>query len=375
VKSHEFEPQSDCLDSNSLSVFGGAKLEVTPFNEEKPSPLSFSRAYSLALAPQIIYTDSQLLKILVSSKVYRQVDFLAMGSWWIYTANKSPSKSTESDELESSSQEGRLIRVPTSREDVAFADSSIDLRSKRLVMKVLRFLMDYKEQSELWEDYREKPFAEFLAQRFKLTPLLMDLFVGLTLSTSSPDSLTTDFALPRLARHLTSLGRLGSSFSSVIPKWGGLSEIAQVSCRAGAVGGAVYMLGTGITQIKQADEGKGSENTERIVQLSNGDVVKSKVVVGSTETSSSGIQKQRRQISSTARISHLITIVSSSLTGLFTNTSEGDPTPAGSVVIFPAGSLDSSTNPVYLFIHSSDTGECPKGQCKYRILASTILVI
>jgi Rab proteins geranylgeranyltransferase component A len=349
-------------DSPSSNVFGGAKLEITSFDGDEGSPLSFSRAYSLALAPQLIYTDSELLKILVSSKVYRQLDFLAMGSWWIYARD-------------TAAPEGKLIRVPTSREDVAFADSAIDLRSKRLLMKVLRFVMEYEEQSELWEEFRKRPFTEFLVQRFKLTPLLMDLFTGLSLSTFSAEDTATEFALPRVARHLRSIGRLGPGFSSIIPKWGGLSEIAQVSCRAGAVGGAVYMLGTGITQINRSNDESDSEINESTVQLSNGNIVKSKIVIGSEEAITPEITQRRSQPSSCERISHSISMVSSSLAGLVPVPSEGEPSPAGSVVIFPPGSIDSSMNPVYLFIHSSDTGECPKGQCKSFSCANTTFVI
>lgn len=42
-----------------------------------------SRAYSLALAPQLIHTRSELLSKLVSSKAFRQLEFLAVGSFYI----------------------------------------------------------------------------------------------------------------------------------------------------------------------------------------------------------------------------------------------------------------------------------------------------
>src|SRR5579871_727518 len=60
--------------------------------------LSFSRAYSLALAPHLIYTQSKLIDSLVSSKVHRQLEFLAMGSWWIHSGNNS--RRQESGDIE-----------------------------------------------------------------------------------------------------------------------------------------------------------------------------------------------------------------------------------------------------------------------------------
>jgi RAB protein geranylgeranyltransferase component A len=338
-------------------VFGGATLDIPEPCDESTAQLSFSRAYSLALAPQLIYTDSRLLKVLVASKVYRQLDFLAMGSWWIF------SKTEHSSETEPDSSQGRLIRVPTSREDVAFADSSIDLRSKRLVMKVLRFVMDYENQTEVWEPFVGQPFADFLVTKFKLPPLLVNLFLGLSLSTGSPSDTATGFALSRVARHLRSIGRLGEGFSAVILKWGGLSELVQVSCRAGAVGGAVYMLGTGITSLEHAsDEAEDKKKEGFALRLSNDDKVTTKVLVSDDSNSSTRISTDTPLTSS--RLSRSISIVSSPLSSVYTPPSEGSPSPAGSVVVLPPNSIDGNSNPIYLFIHSSDTGECPSGQCK-----------
>jgi hypothetical protein len=68
-----------------------------------------------------------------------------------------------------------------------------------------------------------------------------------------------------------------------------------------------------------------------------------------------------------------MTIVSSSLSHLFPPIAEEAPAPAAAVVVFPSGSLtlDSQAEelpPVHVFVHSSDTGECPSGQCKFALL-------
>jgi RAB protein geranylgeranyltransferase component A len=305
----------------------------------------------------LIYTDSKLLNNLVSSKVYRQLEFLAMGNWWIY------SKDHDSTHSEDSLSSGKLVRVPTNREDVAFSDSGIDLRSKRLVMKVLRFIIEFEEHSDIWEPFLTKPFSEFLSQHFKLSSFLVDLFFGLSLSTSLPEDTMTEAALPRVARHLRSIGRLGPGFSSVIPKWGGLSEISQVACRSGAVGGAVYMLGTGIQNIQENSQDGDSEEMAT-VKLSNGDTVKAKIIVGSLEDLPGDVLPSQFGTQQIERLSYSVFIISSPLKSLFPQSTEGTPSPAGSVVIFPAGNIEPNSNPICLVLHSSETGDCPKDQCK-----------
>jgi hypothetical protein len=73
-----------------------------------------------------------------------------------------------------------------------------------------------------------------------------------------------------------------------------------------------------------------------------------------------------------SRLSRSITIISSPLTPLFPPLAEDAPSPASAVVVFPSGALsrvdaesDSQSPPVHIFVHSSDTEECPKGQSEY----------
>ncbi|QDS70256.1 hypothetical protein FKW77_007411 [Venturia effusa] len=361
----------------SQGLYSQASIQELTREASNTSPsLGFSRAYSLALAPQLIYTESKLLPYLVSSKTYRQLEFLAMGSWWVFSSGKPSDKHKGSDSHANAA--ATLMRIPTTREDVVFSDKSIDLRSKRAVMKVLRFFTDYENQQEIWEPFSSRPFSEFLNEQFKLPPSFHGLFFALTLSLEPPNKTYTSFALPRIARHLRSTGKLGAGFNSVIPKWGGLSEIAQVACRAGAVGGGVYVLAKGvkqITQITQADALK-SKSTEApsvesmevtgdsngraayTVDLDGGDIVSTEWLAGTKNISSSGVLSEKT-------ISRAILIISSPLIDLFPTFAEGSPPPAGSVVVFPSESLPASgvnTPPVYLIIHASDTGECPAGQ-------------
>lgn len=319
--------------------------------DEESEMLSFSRAYTLALSPQIIYSRSRLLSQLVSSKVYRQLEFQAVGNWWIY--DEATGTSTNKSE-----QDGGLKRIPNGREDV-FADNSIDVRAKRSLMKFLKFVVDYENQMEVWQSYAEESLPIFLSAVFNLPPVLQTTVVALTLSLELPSQNTVRYSLPRIARHLTSMGVFGPGFAAVIPKWGGSSEIAQVACRAGAVGGGVYMLGTGV-------KSESPPNPPMEVTLTNNEIIRTKALTTSRDSDSHVLHQLGHSLSK------MIAIVSSDLAPLFTTTVEGGPTGAVSVIAFPSLSIKTNgqpqVEPVYIMAHSSDTGECPTGQCEFELL-------
>lgn len=295
--------------------------------------LSFSRAYTLTLSSQIIYTRSKLLAQLVSSKVYRQLEFQAVGNWWLYNGE----------------DEAPLKRVPNGREDI-FQDKGIDNKSKRSLMKFLKFVVDYENQTEVWEAHGDSTLQEFLSSQFQLAPPLQIVINALTLSLDTPEKTTVRWSLPRIARHLTSIGVFGPGFGAVVPKWGGGAEIAQVGCRAGAVGGGVYVLGTGVKESHAVD---GTEGLDLL--LSNDETVKTQHYISSQAQSSSNV------------VSKVIAVISSPLSTIFASTVEGSPLAAVSVVVFPPNAFTvedvSQMHPVYIMAHSSETGECPAGQC------------
>lgn len=268
-----------------------------------------------------------------------------------------------SEAAPSEQQSGTLQRLPNGREDI-FTDDSIDLRSKRSLMKFLKFVVDYENQTEVWEAHAKTGLPEFLTSKFKLPASLQTIILALTLSVNSPEETLVEYALPRIARHLASIGVFGPGFGAVIPKWGGGSEIAQVACRAGAVGGGVYVLGTGV---KDANVQDGSHDVEVI--LSNEETVKTRSLIRGTTFSDDASTQ-------TEVVSKMISIISSPLASLFTSTVEGAPTAAVSIVVFPSGTLVieglSKAQPVYIMVHSSETGECPSGQCEYYAFFSSV---
>lgn len=292
----------------------------------------------MTLSPQIIYTKSKLLTLLVSSKVYRQLEFQAVGNWWIYQDASTA-----------------LKRLPNGREDI-FEDKSIDNRAKRSLMKFLKFVVDYENHTDIWEAHGDSGLPGFLASLFQFPPHLQAVIVALTLSLASPEETTVKWALPRIARHLTSIGVFGPGFGAVVPKWGGGAEIAQVACRAGAVGGGVYVLGTGIRDVPSNGDGIN-------VVLGNGETVKTKHL---SRDATSIIKAAHQQVAS-----KIIAVVSSPFDSLFKSSIEGAPLAAVTVVVFPPFTIASEgttqSHPVYVMVHSSDSGECPAGQCQLSL--------
>ncbi|KAL2842239.1 GDP dissociation inhibitor-domain-containing protein [Aspergillus pseudoustus] len=329
--------------------FENASIFAPTVSESQPR-LSSSRSYTLSLSPQLIYSRSQLVPTLVSSKVYRQLEFQAVGSWWVYNAASDGAKS--------------LYKVPSSREDV-FADDIISMKSKRTLMRFLRHLQNQLKQeaqegkgSVVEDEDLAKPFSEYLTSKFQVPPELYDPLSSLSLTQVAPQATAAKYAVPRLQRHLASIGMFGPGFGSVLVKWGGGSEISQVGCRALAVGGGVYVLNSGVESLKHAEQT--GENSRIQLQLSSGETVTTKYVVGS----SWDLPAQADGPCDYDRVSRSISIVSSSLDGLFPVTAEGGPIPAGAVVVFPSGSpgLTDESPPVYISVHSSETAECPLGQ-------------
>ncbi|KAK3336662.1 GDP dissociation inhibitor-domain-containing protein [Cercophora scortea] len=318
--------------ASSTSVFKSASIT----KPENVAGLSFPRAYTLALAPQLIHARSELLSQLVSSRAYRQVEFLAVGSFFVFKPSSSPALAPT------------LVRIPSTREDV-FSTTAISAKAKRGLMKFLRFVVDYNNplQTEAWQQHADVPLVDFLRAHFKMDAELQTYIITLTLSLDG--RISTRDGLATIHRHLSSMGMLGPSFAAVYPKWGGISEIAQVSCRAGAVGGAVYMLGNGIKEMTTGEN-------EISLELTSGDKVRTRRLVRGEETG--GDEKA---------IARLVAIVNSPLKTLFETMVEGAPKPGVAVVAFPTGSLASAGEididcPIYVFAHSGDTGECPVGQ-------------
>ena len=362
--------------------------------------LSYSRAYSLLLSPQIVYARSQLLQALVSSKAFKQLEFLTVGSFWTYFPDRSHSDlaNVASSDPAENSKTKKLRRVPNGREDI-FADRNFTPQEKRNMMKFLRFISQYEQSDSTSQPWASRPLATFLTDFFEIPASLHDFLYALTMLLDYPENITTETAMDCFRRHVTSMGVFGPGFPAVVPRWGGMSEVAQVACRACAVGGGVYVLGKSIEWAKgEETDGKGSHShkddstkAKGSLRLSSGEKITTRWLIGSKVTlprivknsnspdaTAPVIYNENDDDSKNARtkqvLSRSVSIVSSSLATYLAHRVEGAPAPAVAVVYFPAGAFISDQSseggtwqhpPIQVLVHSSDTGECPAGQCKF----------
>ena len=329
---------------------GSLEPGKTPFKDARISSPSgsispSSRSYTLALSPNVIYSRSKLLPTLVTSKVHKQLEFQAVGSWWIYRIGD---------------DDNGLYRVPSSREDI-FADDSISVSAKRTLMRFLRHIGKGHQDDQQIEEEKEDlslSFPDYLAANFHVPAELWAPLLSLSLSQSSPRETPASYAVPRIRRHLSSIGVFGPGFGSLVARWGGDSEICQVACRSLAVGGGVYILDTGV------DDAFSIDQSLLTVQLSGGYNIKSRFLVGSNWDLPPLVVGEGQ--GPYQEIARCIAIVSSPLDRLFPRTADDGPVPAAAVVVFPGWTLGlpEDSPSVYLRVHSSETNECPAEQCE-----------
>ncbi|KAI9725714.1 MAG: Rab proteins geranylgeranyltransferase component A [Chrysothrix sp. TS-e1954] len=337
-------------------IFGHASItrpqEAQHDSQTDSSPeLSFSRAYSLALSPQLISANSRLINSLVQSRVSEQIDFTAMGSWWLLSDEMS--MNSNQDALEA------LTRVPSSREDL-LGDSGLDTRTKRGLIKFLRYVSEYVGPGD---DISGEDFSSFVSSRFNLSPYVQHSLHAMSMSCSPLSSTKASATLPRIRQHLQSMGLFGPNIAALIPRYGGLAEIAQVSCRAGAVGGGVYMLGNGVKEVKSDADlavmgGYTDPKRALRLELDQGEHLSTQWFVRDTEV----FGQQDGTIEEHCKS---IDIISSPLSKLFRRLDDEDSQiPTGAVIsVRDLSSTESRIPPVYIIVHSSDTGDCPAGQC------------
>jgi hypothetical protein len=320
-----------------------------------------------------LYARSTLLPVLVTSRVHEQLEFQAVGSWWLCKDERSGGRDAPGLEQAGGSNQqwkGILQKIPSGREDV-FSDNTISAHDKRALMKFLRHVLQENTETEdsLTREIGANSLAHVLASHFNIPLALQQPLLALSLSQDTADSTNAQYAINRIRRHLHSIGMFGPGFGSMIIKYGG----------------GVYFLGWGIYNIEALPvasaeaQSDGSSGNGLAIRLSDGERITSRYAVGDEVDLPTAATEQPSNDSTTgsAQLARSISVVSSPLPHLFPPTSENGPIPAGAVVVLGGGGLaekrasdehDSdhpAEPPIYLFVHSSDSGECPTGQCEY----------
>ncbi|KAF9401614.1 hypothetical protein BGZ94_005165, partial [Podila epigama] len=185
-----------------------------------------TRKYNFDLSPKLLYSRGPLTNLLISSGIGKYLEFKLLERTAVYEAL--------TDKVE---------MMPTSKEDV-FVSKALSLKEKRLLMKFLQFAVDYENQKEIWEDYKDAPFTQFVQSAYGLTDKVLTAVVY-AIGFDGNDEATTSDGLKSVKVYLQSLGRYGNS-AYLCPLYGVGSELAQAFCRVSAVYGGIYMLQHGL---------------------------------------------------------------------------------------------------------------------------------
>ncbi|XP_025085807.1 rab proteins geranylgeranyltransferase component A 2-like isoform X2 [Pomacea canaliculata] len=175
------------------------------------------RRYSIDLAPKLLYCAGSMVELLIVSDVAKYCEFRTVSR--VLTMH-----------------DGKLEKVPCSRADV-FSSKILTLPEKRLLMKFLTFAAEYEQHSETYQDYLDRPFADFLDSQ-KLTTRIKH-FVMEAIAMVLPSSSTQE-GLASTQKFLRSLGRYGNT-AFLFPLYGS-GELPQGFCRLSAVFGGCYCL-------------------------------------------------------------------------------------------------------------------------------------
>lgn len=294
-----------------------------------------SKDYGIDLTPRLMFAQSDLLALLVQLRVYRYLEFQSLSNFHVF----------ENDNFTQNVSN-------TTKEDI-FTDQSLTLKTKRQLMKLLKFILaDSQEESKrtLLAENADTPIADFLQRKFNLeTPQINELIylIGLCpLSlTKAPD------ALARIRRFLTSFDVYGN-FPVMTSKYGGPGEISQGFCRSAAVAGTTYKLNCSLVDY---------DPSLKVAKFSDGSSVKikEKLVVAPTQIPRF-LQSGYTNVTSKMKLNYVTRMTTIVKRDCKEWMSDNEP---AAVVVFPPKSLPTGNNEsVQVIIQNGNSGICPDGQ-------------
>ncbi|KAK6333569.1 Rab proteins geranylgeranyltransferase component A [Orbilia javanica] len=355
----ELEVWANNIGSNHIRTNHIRSVKYKTYPAPEGLGLKKARSYTLNLSPGLLYTASPILSLLVKSNLHESLEFLKVGGWFVHDAAAPLSDP--------------LVRVPNSREDI-FNDKTLDPRTKRVVVRALKSMVGL-EGGQLGTSSKSDSISlqHHLEQStYRLPPSIIAAFASLTLRYDLPSQIPLEEAEQRVKKHFDSLGRFGAGFSAVISRYGSGSELVQVLCRAAAVtGNALYILGNGIVDVQEAatipppTPATLLEPIETNIRLSlkSGDIIRTRHVVGTLSNLPTRASTTQPSLESAGYWMSIYVVSCPLEQALRTD----DPPPAaGAIIYIPEKSIEvdgrSNANPIYVVVHSSDTGECPEGQ-------------
>lgn len=288
-----------------------------------------SRDFGIDLAPKILFAKSDLLSILVKSRVYQYLEFQSLSNFHTF----------ENDCFE---------KLKNSKQEI-FVNQMLPLMTKRSLMRFIKFVLDWENQLDIWKPYQDKSIISFLAEKFKLEqPQIFELVFSIGLCYNI--NIKTSEALPRIRRYLMSFDVYGP-FPVLHSKYGGPGELSQGFCRSAAVAGATYKLNHSIVSY---------DPESKIVQFNDGSkvTVTEKLVVSPTQcpANTPNLPEQKYEVQ------RLTCIVEKDCSQWFHESENA------AIVVFPPDSLKTGNKQaVQTLILGPGSGVCPKGTCLWYL--------
>lgn len=294
-----------------------------------------SKDYGIDLTPRVVFSQLDLLALLIKSRVYKYLEFQSLLNFHVF----------ENDNFKS--------KISNTTKEHIFTDQLLSLTTKRLLMKFLKFVLQDNndpEKKQLLLDSSQVPIEDFLANSFGLKlPQLDELIYLIGLANRS--GTRTPEAVARIKRFLVSFDVYGN-FPVMVSKYGGPGEISQGFCRSAAVAGTTYKLDTTLVDF---------DPQLKIAKFSDGSLVKiqEKVVAAPTQVPKflATSYKEASEKLQPFTVTRLTTIVRKDCKEWM---SENE---SSAVVVFPPESLPThNVHTVQVVIQNGGSGVCPQGQ-------------
>ncbi|KAM9902151.1 hypothetical protein OXX69_008436 [Metschnikowia pulcherrima] len=293
-----------------------------------------SKDYGIDVSPKVMFAQSDLLALLVQSKVYKYLEFQSLSNFHVFENDHFKSKLSN-----------------TTKEEI-FTDQSLSLTTKRSLMKFLKFVLsdDAAAKKELLAEHSQTPIDAFLQQKFNLaSPQADELIYSIGLC--SRKNTRTPEAVARMKRFLVSFDVYGN-FPVMVSKYGGPGELAQGFCRSAAVAGTTYKLATKLVDF---------DPVSKIARFDDGAAVRvrEKIVAAPTQTPKflrTGYAELEENLQPYA-VTRLITVVRKDCSEWMAETE------SSAVVVFPPDSLPThNQHSVQVIIQNGGSGVCPAGE-------------
>ncbi|KAL0481552.1 Rab protein geranylgeranyltransferase component A [Acrasis kona] len=208
-------------------------------NDMDEALVSQSRRFAIDLTSQLLFSNGEIVQLLISSAVGRYLEFKCIDAIMVYVPEQIKKGQKPPETLNY-----RFEKVPLTKGDI-MKNTFVSLPEKSYLVKFITSCMDYESQPE-FQKYQNEPFIEYLRAK-NLSPLLCSFIIYAIAMLQDEKSVNARDGMSRVKLFISSLGRYGST-PFLYPLFGS-AELNQAFCRVAAVYGATYVLRRGVENV------------------------------------------------------------------------------------------------------------------------------